>query len=412
MPVRRNSRKKWIYRTVVKLRDGSKVRIFGTAERNTRESAEQAERDHIDRVRNPVAPPVEKRKVPTFAEWFWGANADAKEPSGRFWREWVIAEKNKPSEMEAKKSIYQHHLKSAFGNMPLDDIGVVSIAQFRAKLVEAKKSGKRINNILAVLSKALRYAVDAGEIATAPKVGLRKLERTEIEYWEFEEYARILSAARREGEEWYVAVCLAGEAGLRVGEIKALRWEHLDLVAGTLTVSEQTRHGITGTPKGGRRRVVPMTATLIAALRTLSVVRVGYVARNLDGSQLTDGQTTHAIRRIIRRAGLGERGWHSLRHSFGTHAALLGVNPWRLQAWMGHGRIDETMIYVHVASVHHRPLPDALRAVSGQDDPDRRLLYLMGRRASVTWSDAAVDATRDRRGTQVAPATEALMTPQ
>jgi integrase len=199
---------------------------------------------------------------------------------------------------------------------------------------------------------------------------------------------------------------------LRVGEIKALRWEHLDLVAGTLTVSEQTRHGITGTPKGGRRRVVPMTATLIAALRTLSVVRVGYVARNLDGSQLTDGQTTHAIRRIIRRAGLGERGWHSLRHSFGTHAALLGVNPWRLQAWMGHGRIDETMIYVHVASVHHRPLPDALRAVSGQDDPDRRLLYLMGRRASVTWSDAAVDATRDRRGTQVAPATEALMTPQ
>jgi len=58
---------------------------------------------------------------------------------------------------------------------------------------------------------------------------------------------------RREGEEWYVTVCLAREAGLRVGEIKALCWEHLDLVAGTLTVSEQTRHGITGTPKPARR---------------------------------------------------------------------------------------------------------------------------------------------------------------
>lgn len=102
MPVRRNSRKKWIYRTIVKLRDGSKVRIFGTPERNTRESAEQAERDHIARVQNPVAPPVDKRKVPTFAEWFWGPDADAEDPSGRFWREWVIAEKNKPSEMEAK----------------------------------------------------------------------------------------------------------------------------------------------------------------------------------------------------------------------------------------------------------------------------------------------------------------------
>ena len=151
--------------------------------------------------------------------------------------------------------------------------------------------------------------------------------------------------------------------------VQALRWEHLDLVAGTLTVSEQTRHGITGTPKGGRRRVVPMTATLIAALRALSVVRVGYVARNLDGSQLTDGQTTHAIRRIIRRAGLPERGWQTLRHSFGTHAALLGVNAWRLQAWMGHGRIHETMIYVHVASVHHRPLPDALRPPRARTTP-------------------------------------------
>jgi hypothetical protein len=47
---------------------------------------------------------------------------------------------------------------------------------------------------------------------------------------------------------------MTGEAGLRIGEIRALKWrEHVDLIAGTITVSEQTRHGITGTPKGGRR---------------------------------------------------------------------------------------------------------------------------------------------------------------
>ena len=33
------------------------------------------------------------------------------------------------------------------------------------------------------------------------------------------------------------------------------------------------------------------------------------------------------------------------RHCFGTHAALFGVNPWRLQSWMGHKRIEETMLY-------------------------------------------------------------------
>ena len=46
------------------------------------------------------------------------------------------------------------------------------------------------------------------------------------------EYARLLAAAKVEGDEWYAAVCLTGEAGLRVGEVKALRWrEDVDLIA-------------------------------------------------------------------------------------------------------------------------------------------------------------------------------------
>ena len=74
--------------------------------------------------------------------------------------------------------------------------------------------------------------------------------------------------------------------------------------------------------------------------------------RNLDGSQKTDAEATWAIDRICRKAGLPVHYWHRLRHCFGTHAALFGVNPWRLQGWMGHKRIEETMLYVHVADVH------------------------------------------------------------
>ena len=35
--------------------------------------------------------------------------------------------------------------------------------------------------------------------------------------------------------------------------------------------------------------------------------------------------------RICRKAVLPERQWHTLRHTSGTHAAMFGVNPWRLQ---------------------------------------------------------------------------------
>ena len=124
------------------------------------------------------------------------------------------------------------------------------------------------------------------------------------------------------------------------------------------------------------------------AFKALSVVRVRYVVHNLDGSQLTDGQTTHAIRRIIRRAGLGERGWHSLRHSFGTHAALFGVNPWTLMRWMGHKRIDETMLYVNLADNHRRELDRRLlEAGAKEQDPDRRILPMLGCRGTLVAPD-------------------------
>lgn len=91
-------------------------------------------------------------------------------------------------------------------------------------------------------------------------------------------------------------------------------------------------------------------------------MREGYVLNNQDkgehdkdGTRITehsalrDAQTSHATYRVCGHAGLPNRGWHVLRHSFGTHAARFGVNPWQLMEWMGHKRIDETMGYVHIA---------------------------------------------------------------
>jgi integrase len=177
-------------------------------------------------------------------------------------------------------------------------------------------------------------------------------------------------------------VCLAGEAGLRSGEVKALRWrEDVDLIAKTVTVNRQTCYGETTTPKGRTRRTIPLTSTLEHALRRLEVVREGFVVRNGNGSAKSDGQGNAVILRICRRAGLPEKRWHTLRHAFGTHAALLGVNPWRLQSWMGHKRIDETMIYVHVAENHGREIPACvLEAGQVETDPDRRVLAMLGAR--------------------------------
>jgi integrase len=272
---------------------------------------------------------------------------------------------------------------------------VGEINRFRARLVARKLSDKRINNVLAVLSKCLHYAVEAEVISRMPKIGLLKVERPEIMPLSFEEYARLLRAARPEGPRWAAALSLAGEAGLRVGEIKALRWrEDVDLVGETVTVNTQVRRGIVGTPKGRTRRVIPMTIALLRALKSVEVVREGLVFCNPDGSAISDGQGQAGLYRICRYAGLPERQWHVLRHSFATHAAMFGVNPWSLQSWMGHKRIEETMIYVNYANAHRTPIPaEVLTAVTGELDPDRRVLGMLGARSRIS---------PDLRGTVVA----------
>lgn len=143
----------------------------GTPAINTKAAALEAERAHIERVQKP--PRVE---VPTFHDWF----------NCRFWSEWVVGRQNKPTERRSKERVYAKHLRKPFGDLPLDRIGVAEIAQFRAKLAGLKGrrgkplSAKRINLILCVLSRPLKYAEDCGLIAKAPKVGLLKAERPEI----------------------------------------------------------------------------------------------------------------------------------------------------------------------------------------------------------------------------------------
>lgn len=373
----------WIVDFVMRYPDGTKERIREASEIQTKRGAEQWE--HLRRQelldqwqRDKLGLNEPRKEVPTFAEWW----------EGRFWRERVIGARNKPSEMSNKKEIYRNYLKDRFGGLRLDEIGTEGhIADFRASLIErvdrSEIGEKRVNNILVPLSTALRYAEDQEVIDRAPRVRLLKVERPEIQWWEFDEYVRVLAAAQREGPFLFAAACLAGEAGLRIGEVRGLVWERdLDLVAGTLTVNFQRHRDVEGTPKGGKRRKLPMTPTLIAALKAMPVVRRGYVVRNDDGSPLRDNQTHHSIGRICRRAGLPQRRWHCLRHTFGTHAALLGVNPWRLMSWMGHKEITTTLQYVHVAEDHHRRLPKkVLEAGQGETDPDRRIVLMLGARA-------------------------------
>jgi integrase len=238
--------------------------------------------------------------------------------------------------------------------------------------------------------------VKAGVLMRAPEVGVAKVERPEIEFIEFEEVAALMAAAAIDREpEYVIALLLAFEAGLRIGEIKALDWDAVDMRARTITVLRQVRPvkntagryvETFGPPKGRRRRVVQMSPALHATLKDR--IRTGFVIPGEGGSHKLTSETRSAMERIAKRAGLADKiggEWHIGRHTFATHAALLGINPWVLQEWMGHLRAEETQLYADVARAHGRPIPpELLAAGNGIADPNLRVLTQLSARASLT----------------------------
>ena len=108
----------------------------------------------------------------------------------------------------------------------------------------------------------------------------------------------------------------------------------------------------------------------------------------------------HSVRRLYARAPLvaGDelaapppRRGPEVDHPFDIEARdrgveqleLFGVNPWTLMRWMGHKRIDETMLYVNLADAHRRELPPNIVAAGAREtDPDRRIVAMLGCRGT------------------------------
>jgi integrase len=149
-------------------------------------------------------------------------------------------------------------------------------------------------------------------------------------------------------------------AGLRVGEILALRWQDVDFVGDQLRVQQAIYRGLIGTPKTKSScRTIPLPPTLVAALQrhyAASEKRDGLVFVTRNGTPHSD---TNLLLRHLKpagaRVGMPWLSWHTLRH---THATLLqqsGATPKEAQAQLGHANVTTTLsIYTHLIPEHQR----------------------------------------------------------
>lgn len=107
--------------------------------------------------------------------------------------------------------------------------------------------------------------------------------------------------------------------------------------------------------KGGKDRIVPISASVIEVLKAY---RKQYPSHDFVFKMFgKDAQVTHAFIRFRLKDMLGKAGLdtsyttHSLRHSYATHLLDAGEDIQTVQQRLGHKSVSTTMVYLHLAKV-------------------------------------------------------------
>jgi integrase len=180
-------------------------------------------------------------------------------------------------------------------------------------------------------------------------------------FCDFDEYERLVDAARRLDARTHLIALLGGE-GLRCGEMIALEWADVDLAKRQVCIQRSDWNGQVTSPKGGRLRYVPLTLRLAAALREHRHLRGKLVLSEDDGGALTRQKVQYRVKRAAGKANVVD-GVHVLRHTFCSHLAMRGAPARAIQELAGHSELGTTQRYMHLSPA---ALDAAIRLLDGR----------------------------------------------
>jgi integrase len=287
----------------------------------------------------------------------------------------VLAEPGAP--YKRGKGTVSGRVMDALGDRPAGKITTGEVEDLLAKVSKTGVSARTVNKYRAVISAVFNYGMreatyglPSNPVAQTDK--RREPHQGALVYFspeDVEALARALAdgqhrasdddeprkrteTERAEDSQDAELVRVAAYAGLRLGELLALRWKDVDFTGHALTVSRAISAGVESSTKSGRVRRVPMPDQAAAALDRLSkrqdftgqdeLVFVNVLGRTLDGS---------ALRRRFKKArdaaGLRPLRFHDLRHTYGSLLAAAGVDLVTIQAAMGHSALATTGRYLH-----------------------------------------------------------------
>jgi integrase len=179
--------------------------------------------------------------------------------------------------LENYEYVSRVHLTPVLGGMRLQAITPAHIQGLYRSKLDSGLSGRTVKLIHTVLNKSLKQAMRYGLIARNPceAVTPPRAKKKDVKALSPEEAKRFLQVSK--GERLEALYVLAVTAGLREGELLGLRWQDVDLEAGTLSVRQQltrTKDGLSFTsPKRNKSRRLRLTVLALKVLKRHNVAQ-------------------------------------------------------------------------------------------------------------------------------------------
>lgn len=275
-------------------------------------------------------------------------------PFQQFFEEHYLPEaeaSKKPETVRKEKEHVQNWIAPVVGKLPFKEIGLPEVKRIRANLKRKKRSPRTQEYVLRTFTTIWNAAVDDNlpHERCPTKSSSFKLERIDNErkrYLTYEESEKLLQEIKKKNQQVHNMALVALEAGLRFGEIAALRWSCIDLENKVIHVMNT---------KSGKDRTVPMTKRLEEMFDNLDKTN-GLVFPNSEGDLHT--QVPSAFKRACKDSGLNDGitdskhriSFHGLRHTCASRLIQADVDLYRVQKILGHGTPTVTQRYSHLAN--------------------------------------------------------------
>jgi integrase len=243
--------------------------------------------------------------------------------------------------------------KTGLGDVPLTGLTRQKIEKFlNDRMTSESHSPATRNRHLVMMKSVFNKGKAWGMLDENPAASIKNMREhgARSRFLTTEEITTLLSKASK---RFRPILLTALHTGMRRGEIFKLKWTDVDFRNHIITIQAENA-------KSGKRRAIPMDATLTETLKGLpSRLMHGLVfptsRKNEKGEQdpnreLSDNH--HSFRRLADKLEIEDIRFHDLRHTFASHLVMNGVDLKTVQELLGHANLTMTLRYSHLAPAH------------------------------------------------------------